>query len=129
MVHSRQWRIDHPDEYRQYLKNWRKNNPKKQAEYRKRHNTPESQRRRKYKSKYGITIDRYDEILKKQNGLCAICRGPYIGKGKYFHVDHDHATSDVRGLLCSKCNILIGQAKESEDILQRAISYLREFNA
>lgn len=56
---------------------------------------------------YGITSAEYDELLKKQNGLCAICKEPPSGN-TLLHVDHDHRTGDVRGLLHPTCNMSLG---------------------
>lgn len=61
---------------------------------------------------YGITSEDYDEILKRQGGRCAICRGR--PRSKRLAVDHDHASGAVRGLLCSRCNHdLMGAAWDS----------------
>jgi hypothetical protein len=51
---------------------------------------------------YGITSADYDARLAEQGGVCALCGNP--PKVKRLHVDHDHKTGRVRGILCSKCN-------------------------
>ncbi len=71
---------------------------------------------------FGISNDDYDELLKRQGGGCAICGRP--PKKAALHVDHDHETSAVRGLLCVGCNNALGQFKDSTDLLARASSYL-----
>lgn len=48
----------------------------------------------------------YENLLQKQNNVCALCKGTN-GKNK-LHIDHDHETGAVRGLLCAKCNSLLG---------------------
>jgi hypothetical protein len=63
-------------------------------------------------------------MLAQQGGQCAICKGPPAGRDK-FYVDHCHETGAVRGLLCIRCNTLIGSAKENETILVSAIAYIR----
>lgn len=74
---------------------------------------------------YHITSEEYDEILEKQNHACAICGSPdNNGRGNFFHVDHDHATGIVRGLLCASCNTALGGFKESPAIMRKAIAYL-----
>ena len=61
-----------------------------------------------YKREYGITLEDYDLMLIEQEGKCAVC-GSDDPKGKgRFHVDHDHDTGKVRGLLCHYCNIAEG---------------------
>ena len=63
-------------------------------------------RRRALWAKYGITENQYETLLKSQRGLCAICGEP--PRTKRLHVDHDHATGQVRELLCTPCNTLAG---------------------
>lgn len=73
---------------------------------------------------YGITVEQYDEMLAKQGGCCAIC-GDLPGSTKRkFHVDHDHQTGRVRGILCMRCNLVLGYAKETPAVLSAAILYL-----
>jgi hypothetical protein len=81
-------------------------------------------------SVYGLTIDDYESLLKKQNYKCAIC-GSDNTKSKIsnrFYVDHDHETGKIRGLLCSNCNFALGHFNDNIDILLKAISYLEENN-
>lgn len=77
------------------------------------------------KRTYGITPADYDRMLSAQGGKCAIC--PALapgGNSARFHVDHCHATSVVRGLLCSRCNQMLGQAHDDVSVLAAAIQYL-----
>lgn len=53
---------------------------------------------------------------------CAICGAPPTTKR--LQVDHDHQTDEIRGLLCARCNRMLGQALDSEDMLRKAIDYL-----
>lgn len=78
------------------------------------------------KYKYGITLDEYEQMLAAQGGKCWICHG--IDSVR-LSVDHCHETGEVRGLLCGNCNRLIGYAKEDEEVLARAILYVRQFCA
>jgi hypothetical protein len=75
--------------------------------------------------KFGLTQGQYDELLFKQGGGCAICGGPQTGRGR-FHVDHDHKTGEVRGLLCHGCNTGIGNLGENPARLEKAAAYLRQ---
>lgn len=81
------------------------------------------------KKKFNIDRVEYEEILKKQNGKCAICGTDKPG-GKYlnFPVDHDHATGKIRALLCSPCNTGMGHFKDSPTLLRKAAEYLDSFN-
>lgn len=78
---------------------------------------------------FGITLDEYHEMQKRQSGKCAIC-GAEIGdvKGNRLYIDHNHKTGKVRGLLCSSCNLGIGKFYDRIDLLQNAIKYLEEAN-
>lgn len=86
-----------------------------------------AQRRAHLKMVYGITEEDYAAMLAAQGNACAICRGTTTGsrRTRYFHVDHDHATNKVRGLLCAKCNTALGLMDDSVDRLIDAIDYLR----
>jgi len=80
-------------------------------------------RRRKLKANFGITPERYDEMLAAQDGVCAICRRP-SPDGRRLHVDHCHSTKKNRGLLCHDCNRGLGIFKDSPALLLRAADYL-----
>lgn len=62
--------------------------------------------------KYKISESQYKSILKLQNGVCAVCKLPETEKRrrvlKNLCVDHDHLTGKIRGLLCQKCNRILG---------------------
>jgi hypothetical protein len=69
---------------------------------------------------YGLEPADFDELVKKQQNKCAIC-GALDPK---FHVDHDHETGKVRGLLCDSCNRLLGHAHDRVETLTAAVRYL-----
>ena len=83
------------------------------------------------KSHYGLTKEDYNRLLAQQDGCCAICGeseseiNKKITHYKALSVDHDHKTKQVRGLLCSRCNIGLGNFKDNIKIMARAIQYLR----
>ena len=62
-------------------------------------------------------------MFEKQNNKCAICGQEFSDSNKAF-VDHCHKTNRIRGLLCTKCNSLLGMANDNIEILQNAIKYL-----
>ena len=74
------------------------------------------------KRKYGISLQEYDELLRSQGGVCAICGG--TDGDKRMAVDHDHASGKVRGILCQRCNRALGLFKDDKVKLRKAISYL-----
>ena len=71
---------------------------------------------------FGISIEEYDNLLFKQNGVCAICGHP--PNGKRLAVDHDHNTNKIRGLLCTGCNLALGVVNDSAETLSNAAKYL-----
>lgn len=84
-------------------------------------------RKHQLKKWYGLTLERYDEMVAEQNGGCAICHDPPDGKHQYFHVDHNHETGVVRGLLCSRCNTALGLFKSDVTRMEAAIRYLHQW--
>jgi hypothetical protein len=76
--------------------------------------------------KYGISRDDFGRMLASQNGVCAICGKSREERGhkRDFHVDHDHKTNRVRGILCHQCNLMLGNCNDDVDILRRAIQYI-----
>jgi hypothetical protein len=79
--------------------------------------------RRKYL--YGMSAEDYDRMLAEQGEACAICREPAADDdGRGLHVDHDHASGAVRGLLCGNCNQGLGRFRDNPDYLHAAASYL-----
>lgn len=100
-------------------------------EYSKRYRTemhPHYDRERRYKNKYGISLAQYDEMIKTQNGCCAICgeHETYAQQGTVCQlaVDHDHDTKKVRELLDNKCNAILGHAGDSPTHLIDCVLYL-----
>jgi hypothetical protein len=78
---------------------------------------------------YGIGLSDYERMLSEQGGRCAICQTdkPGGGRSNNFHVDHDHETGRVRGLLCHGCNTGIGNLGDSSATLYRAMKYLEGY--
>ena len=75
---------------------------------------------------FGMTMDDYDEMLSNQNMGCKICNTKVPrGQGR-FHIDHCHTTGKIRGLLCSKCNVGLGQFDDNIGKLNNAIRYLTD---
>jgi len=76
--------------------------------------------------KYGVDMSEIRAYFIVQKGRCAICDIYMDGKtnGTKPHIDHCHATKNIRGLLCHNCNVGIGHLKDSVDILKKSIKYL-----
>lgn len=74
--------------------------------------------------KFGVTPEAFEAMKTAQGNACAICRTETPrGKGDW-HVDHDHVTGRVRGLLCQNCNIGLGNFRDDPSKLAAAITYL-----
>ena len=73
------------------------------------------------RSKYQITQRELDSLDQSQAHACATCLEPFT---QTYHVDHDHATGKVRGLLCKRCNWALGHALDNPATLRRMADYL-----
>jgi hypothetical protein len=85
----------------------------------------EAQREKNLQSAFGIGIKDYEALLEKQGNRCAICEIDTCASGRNFAVDHDHKTGKIRGLLCKFCNTALGQFKENQTSLLKAVEYLK----
>lgn len=116
-----QWHKDNPDR----LRSWEKANPDRVR----------LTRRRATLRSMGMTEASFDALWKMQGSCCAICkRTENSMRNKAFAIDHDHRCCPeigfscgkcVRGILCSACNTMIGQAKDNPETLIQAAEYLR----
>ena len=88
----------------------------KSCEYEKRRNT-------EYQSKYGITLEEYNNLFKEQNGCCACCGKHQVEQKRRFAVDHCHETLAIRGLLCDCCNTAIGKLGDTIEGVENALNY------
>lgn len=116
-----EWREKNPQVYNALAVKWRDKNPEKQ------HATD-------IKRTYGLSIERYNQLLSDQQCKCAICNkqhDPSLKRGRLY-VDHCHKTSKtkksskVRGLLCSACNSALGYFKDDIEVIEKAIDYLKK---
>lgn len=110
--YNRKWRADNADRVRQ--------------KDRERHGRDRSKRLDANKRrKYGLAQGQLD-ALRVSSVVCAICGGSGSDKGRNrgLHIDHDHTTGKVRGMLCGECNIGIGKFRDDAGLLAKAIWYL-----
>jgi hypothetical protein len=78
------------------------------------------------RKKYGITLEQYQAMLEKQNGVCAVC-GEHCKSGRALSVDHNHATGALRGLLCGNCNRGIGYLQDDPELIRAALEYMLSY--
>ncbi len=114
------WRDANSERWRELKrKSYYKNHEKSKALQRKNH----------LMVAYGLTPDALNVLLERSGGCCGICGKKLIVGGKAgnsLHVDHDHDTDFVRGVLCSTCNVALGRFGDSIEGLRKAIFYLEQ---
>ncbi len=108
-------------------KRWQQANPERvNATQRARRAKPEVKRRARadhLQRKFGMTIEQYDAMLEAQGGGCFICGRP-PREDISLHVDHDHSTGKVRGILCFCCNNALADFQDDPSLLRKAASYV-----
>ena len=122
------WCKDCVTSYRKqhYLDNKSKINAQSKA-YHESHKEETSARgKRRRFTQYGLTKEDFVSLLETQNYKCAVCEDGLSLEGKSTHIDHNHKTGEVRGILCPSCNLGIGKLKDNPDILDAAAAYLRK---
>jgi hypothetical protein len=115
---SAKWRKSNKEKCKEYVYRWRNNNRMK---------THKIDKRAHLKNRHGITSEGYTKMLLNQNGCCEICGKPHTDYKRSFHVDHNHLTGNIRGLLCVRCNAGIGYFKDNTDLLEKAKLYLTKY--
>ena len=79
-----------------------------------------SERKRRLKNRYGLTEEQYQRLVARSGGVCECC-----GAKPATHVDHDHTTLEIRGLICNSCNTGIGQLGDTVEGVSKALHYLK----
>ena len=109
------YRAEHREEIKAKGKAWRLANKERQTDY---------YRRRNLRQRFGMTLEQYNQMFQEQNGCCLTC-GVHQSEVKHvFHVDHNHETGKVRGILCFRCNAALGNLGDNVDTLKAMIKYL-----
>lgn len=94
--------------------------------------SPKKRLEQHIKYKYSLTINELNDALEQQNGGCAICEEVlpdllvYNNRRRGYAIDHNHETGAFRGILCLKCNSMLGMARDSSVFLDKASAYLKE---
>lgn len=92
--------------------------------------TPKKRLEQHLKFKYRMEYEAFLTMWFEQDGCCAICSTElpdllvYENRKRGYAIDHNHFTMEVRGILCLKCNSLLGMANDDPDILRKSIDYL-----
>ncbi len=102
-VQAAEWRRTHPEEHRRIWKS--------------------ANHRASLRARYGLTTTEFDVLWAQCDGRCAICKEAET-RARRLSLDHDHATGEIRGFLCSRCNLLLGHVHDSAETLASASRYL-----
>jgi len=118
--YHRAYYLKNRDKKRAYTKAYKERHKERLAAEREANKDKETDKR--LRKVFGISIRDYEKMLKRQGGVCAICRREE--KNKRLAVDHCHTTGVVRGLLCQKCNWAIGMFEDDIQRMEAAINYI-----
>lgn len=114
-IKRKEWELKNPDRRREYKREWQRK--------------PEQVEKRKIKHReraYKLSETDYQTMLGEQGHLCKLCENPLIKGYNTIHIDHCHETGRVRGILCQPCNQGIGFLRHDEEILRKAIVYVKK---
>ena len=118
--YKKQYYLDHRESIKPYKSHCK--NPKEKTK-----RVRETSRRAKIKYRYGLSYKDWLKMWEEQDGRCASCGKPFIELSDA-HIDHDHETNELRGLLCKKCNFGISFFDDDPKLLSKAIKYLKKYN-
>lgn len=107
---------------------WSKKNSMQRQENQRKYGKrrPEVKQNSKFKQRYGISLDKFNEMSDNQKDQCLICKKHKSdNKNNKLFVDHCHSTKKVRGLLCDNCNKGLGCFRDDPSLLTKAMEYLK----
>lgn len=124
--YNRNWRAKNRAHVNAEQRKARAKNPERYRDYDKKSYYSDEERRRakSRKTLYGITRTEWDRLFAGQGHACAICRAPEPGGKRTWNTDHCHKTGPVRGILCKRCNVVLGYVKDDIDLLNKLAAYL-----
>jgi hypothetical protein len=129
---SKDWYSRNREDWIQHVAQWKRTNRDRvNASNRRRRVERGDELKRKERAghlrrKYGLKLSHFDMLVTAQLGMCAICHRIEMER---LHVDHDHASGRVRGLLCGKCNKAIGLLGDDPRLVLSAETYLRRMGS
>lgn len=122
--HKKKWESEHPDEVRAAKRrryhadlersraaqrDWKERNPERIRVQQQRRLAKDHATGRAILYRHGITLEQRAELVAAQGGLCALCPQPLEELStRQAHIDHDHLTELIRGILCNSCNVRLG---------------------
>jgi Recombination endonuclease VII len=124
----REWTEANDEQYRarkheHYLRNREQILERQKEAYRA---NPQKWREANRLRNFGLTQDEFNTLLKAQDDRCAICKTRFslTVRSQGCHVDHNHSTDEIRGLLCHLCNVALGCAHDNPKLLRKMARYL-----
>jgi hypothetical protein len=126
----RRWAAKNQDENRERIRRWRQENNSRHRDYQQQYyeeNREAILQRRKENHRirrYGVTPERFERLFAAQGRCCAVCKASEPRGVRDWHVDHDHETGAVRGILCITCNIALGMLHDDPARCRAAADYL-----
>lgn len=100
------------DKVKAQIRNWSVSNPKRRADS-------------KRKARTGFTSALFDATIKAQSNACAICTQPFgVRPANRPNADHCHATKRPRGVLCARCDTMLGKLRDDIQLIKRMADYL-----
>jgi hypothetical protein len=125
LARTRRWQAVHRKEMAATQADYRARNKEKDAasvrQWKLKH--PGYFRKNMLKKKYNLSLAEFQAMVKRQKGKCCIC---HQRPRSVLHVDHNHTTGSVRGLLCSGCNRGLGCFQDRPALLKKAAKYLEK---
>lgn len=114
---QKRWYEENKEHHREMGRKWAMENPESASLIKLRH---------RLKKNYGMTLEEYNHMVESCNNQCQICGHTPDGSklDTRLCVDHNHETGEVRGLICRRCNLMLGYAIDNPEILTNAIKYL-----
>ena len=113
---------------KEYLRQWKQKNKDKIAQYRKNEqkhpNYANRIKQANLRKSFGMTLEQYNKLFEKQDGKCACCGVHQLELDRALAVDHCHETKMVRGLLCNRCNRVLGMVEDNVEILKNLSEYV-----
>ena len=130
--YNKRWRYNHKEHIKNKSKIYYNKNKTKIQKYLRKWKMENKDTIKKYllNFRYGITIEEYDNLYSTQQGMCKICKEKIYkwgngNKQTVANVDHCHLTGKIRGMLCSKCNRILGIVNDDINRLKSCINYLK----
>ena len=137
LEHTRKWNENNKERMEEYRKKYYKKNKEKIKEYWRdyQQKNPDAYRNTSLKANYGITLEDRNRMIEEQDGYC---KNPFCLvklsdiPERHVHVDHDHKTGEIRGIMCHECNTNLGKIEKNplrfKGLLQIAEASTKKIN-